>query len=199
MKILLATGNKGKLKEMRELFSNIRGVEIIGLGDLEPVEEPIEDGETFLANAYIKAMYYYNKFKMPVISDDTGLMVDFLHGAPGVHTARYGSINGEHTDPKKNYERILKELGETTNRGCHFSTAMYFYDGKTLISSYGTMYGEVAKEPQGLYGFGYDPIFYYPQYNKTVAELDESIKNKISHRGNASRLLIAQLENYLNK
>lgn len=199
MKILLATGNKGKLKEMRELFNNIENITIIGLQDLPEVEEPVEDGNTFLANAYIKCMYYYNKFKMPVISDDTGLMVDYLHGEPGVHTARYGSINGEHTDPKKNYEKILRKLNGVKERGCHFTTAMYFYDGRTLISSVGSMYGEVALKPEGIHGFGYDPIFFYPELGKTVACLDEKEKNQISHRGKASRLMIQQLKNYLLK
>ena len=109
MKILLATGNNGKLIEMQNMFkaANLHDVEILTLKDLEEVEEPVEDGNTFLANAYIKVMYYYDKFKLPTISDDTGLLVEALNNAPGVLSARYGSVNGKHTDPKKNLEWFL--------------------------------------------------------------------------------------------
>ncbi len=200
MKVLLATGNLGKLAELESLFkkAQLNEIELITLNDLEKVEEPIEDGETFLANAYLKSMYYYNKFKIPTISDDTGLLVEALNNAPGVLTARYGSTNGEHTDPVKNYMRILKELEGIENRAAKFSTAMYFYDGQTLISSIGEMKGEIAYQPSGTKGFGYAPIFYLPKYQCTLAEIDDDLKLSINHRGNASRLLIKQLQKYLN-
>lgn len=199
MKILLATGNLGKLAELQTLFekANFDNVELITLNDLEKVEEPVEDGKTFLANAYLKVMYYYNHFHLPTISDDTGLLVKALNNAPGVLTARYGSINGEHTDPVKNYMRILKELEGVTERSAKFSTAMYFYDGKELISSVGDLEGEIALKPSGSKGFGYAPIFYLPNYGKTLAEIDDDLKLSINHRGNAARLLIKQLETYL--
>lgn len=199
MKILLATGNLGKLKELQSLFkkANINHIELITLNDLPNVDEPVEDGNTFLANAYIKVMYYYQKFHLPTISDDTGLLVEALNNAPGVLTARYGSINGEHTDPVKNYMRILKELNGINNRRAKFSTAMYFYDGVNLISSVGDLTGEIALKPSGTHGFGYAPIFYLPKFKKTLAEIDDELKLSINHRGNAARLLIKQLETYL--
>lgn len=201
MKILLATGNIGKLIEMEHVFkaANLHDVEILTLRDLAPVEEPIEDGDTFLANAYIKAIYYYDKFKIPTISDDTGLLVEALNNAPGVLSARYGSINGEHTDPDKNNERIIRELTGKENRNAKFVTAMYYYDGANLISSIGELEGTITLYPRGTKSFGYSSIFEIPKYNMTLAEIDDELRYAINHRGNASRLLIKQLKDYIVK
>lgn len=201
MKILLATGNIGKLIEMENVFrkAELHDVEILTLKDLESVEEPIEDGSTFLANAYIKAIYYYDKFKIPTISDDTGLLVESLGGAPGVLSARYGSVNGEHTDPVKNNERILMELKNNPNRNAKFVTAMYYYDGTNLISSIGELCGTITLEPRGTKSFGYSSIFEIPKYKMTLAEIDDELRYAINHRGNASRLLIEQLKDYIVK
>lgn len=201
MKILLATGNIGKLIEMEHVFkaANLHDVQILTLRDLAPVEEPIEDGDTFLANAYIKAIYYYDKFKIPTISDDTGLLVEALNNAPGVLSARYGSINGEHTDPDKNNERIIRELTGKENRNAKFVTAMYYYDGANLISSIGELEGTITLYPRGTKSFGYSSIFEIPKYNLTLAEIDDELRYAINHRGNASRLLIKQLKDYIVK
>ena len=201
MKILLATGNIGKLIEMEHVFkaANLHDVQFLTLWDLAPVEEPIEDGDTFLANAYIKAIYYYDKFKIPTISDDTGLLVEALNNAPGVLSARYGSINGEHTDPDKNNERIIRELTGKENRNAKFVTAMYYYDGANLISSIGELEGTITLYPRGTKSFGYSSIFEIPKYNMTLAEIDDELRYAINHRGNASRLLIKQLKDYIVK
>lgn len=201
MKILLATGNIGKLIEMESVFrsANLHDVEILTLKDLPAVEEPIEDGNTFLANAYIKAIYYYEKFKIPTISDDTGLLVEALNNAPGVLSARYGSINGEHTDPDKNNERILEELKNKDNRNAKFVTAMYYYDGENLISSIGELKGRISMYPRGTKSFGYSSIFEINEYNQTLAEISDELRYAINHRGNASRLLIQQLKGYVIK
>lgn len=201
MKILLATGNIGKLIEMENVFraAKLHDVEILTLKDFAEVEEPIEDGNTFLANAYIKAIYYYDKFKIPTISDDTGLLVEALNNAPGVLSARYGSINGEHTDPEKNNERILMELENKTNRNAKFVTAMYYYDGTNLISSIGELSGIITTKPRGTKSFGYSSIFEVPEYKMTLAEIDDELRYAINHRGNASRLLIEQLKDYIVK
>jgi len=201
MKILLATGNIGKLIEMENVFraAKLSDVEILTFKDFESVEEPVEDGNTFLANAYIKAIYYYEKFKIPTISDDTGLLVEALGGAPGVLSARYGSINGEHTDPDKNNERILRELKNNLNRNAKFVTAMYYYDGINLISSIGELSGTITFEPRGTKSFGYSSIFEIPKYKMTLAEIDDELRYAINHRGNASRLLIEQLKDYIVK
>ena len=201
MKILLATGNIGKLIEMENVFkaANLNDVEILTLKDFPSVEEPIEDGNTFFANAYIKAMYYYDMFKIPTISDDTGLLVEALNNAPGVLSARYGSINGEHTDPVKNNERIIKELTGVANRNAKFVTAMYYYDGTNLISSIGELCGTITEYPRGTKSFGYSSIFEIPKYKMTLAEIDDELRYSINHRGNASRLLIEQLKDYIVK
>lgn len=200
MKILLATANLGKLKEMKALFDNFdTDIELLTLNDFPKISEPIEDGSTFLANAYIKVMYYYNAFKVPTISDDTGLLVDALNGEPGVRTARYGSVGDEHADPVKNYMLLLKNLEGIKQRSARFRTAMFFYDGNVLISSVGEMEGSIADEPDGINGFGYDPVFYLDEYGCTVAKLEDGIKNKISHRAKASASLVTQLKRYLKK
>ena len=201
MKILLATGNIGKLIEMESVFkaAKLDNVEILTLKDFESVEEPVEDGNTFLANAYIKVMYYYNKFKIPTISDDTGLLVEALDNAPGVLSARYGSINGEHTDPDKNNERILQELENETNRNAKFVTAMYYYDGVNLVSSIGELAGTITTSPRGEKSFGYSSIFEVPKYKMTLAEIDDELRYAINHRGNASRLLIEQIKDDIVK
>lgn len=201
MKILLATGNIGKLIEMESVFkaAKLDNVEILTLKDFESVEEPVEDGNTFLANAYIKVMYYYDKFKIPTISDDTGLLVEALDNAPGVLSARYGSINGEHTDPDKNNERILQELENKTNRNAKFVTAMYYYDGVNLVSSIGELSGTITTSPRGEKSFGYSSIFEVPKYKMTLAEIDDELRYAINHRGNASRLLIEQIKDDIVK
>ncbi len=198
MKILLATTNDGKLKEMKELFSKakIKNLELISLNDLPKVEEPVEDGHTFFDNAYIKAVYYFNKFRIPTISDDSGLLVKALNYEPGIRTARYAMQPGEKTDPVKNYTLLLSKMeGKTDRRAC-FKTSMLFYDGKILISSEGKMYGLIADAPSGKNGFGYDPIFYIPKFGKTVGCMTDEEKNKISHRAKASKVLIEKLEVY---
>ena len=179
--------------------AKLDNVEILTLKDFESVEEPVEDGNTFLANAYIKVMYYYDKFKIPTISDDTGLLVEALDNAPGVLSARYGSINGEHTDPDKNNERILQELENKTNRNAKFVTAMYYYDGVNLVSSIGELSGTITTSPRGEKSFGYSSIFEVPKYKMTLAEIDDELRYAINHRGNASRLLIEQIKDDIVK
>ena len=197
--ILLGTGSIGKVKELKKIIENynLSNIDIKSLKDMPfSCDEPIEDGTTFLENAIIKAKYYYNVYKIPVICEDTGLCIKALNNRPGIFTARYGSVNGEHTDPLKNMERVLKELDGITDRSCKFQTAMVYFDGEILVTSLGEMKGQIADEIKGNGGFGYDPIFYVQEYNKTVGELSDEIKNKISHRFNATNHMIKQLINY---
>ena len=198
MKILLATTNEGKLKEMEALLkkTSLKNIEFISLKKLPPVDEPIENGKTFFDNAYIKVMYYYNLFKIPTISDDSGLMVKALKNAPGIHTSRYACEEGEKPNSEKNIKKLLKEMDGITDRRASFKSSMLFYDGKMLISSEGKMDGEIALKPSGTNGFGYDPIFYLPSHKCTIAEMSEEDKNKISHRAKASKMLLDKLEMY---
>ncbi len=198
LNILLATTNEGKVQEIKELFKNyrVKDIDFITLKDLPKVDEPIEDGKTFFENAYIKATYYYNIFKIPTITDDSGLLVKALKNEPGVNTARYACENGEKPNSVKNYNKLLNNLKGVKERQACFKTSMLFYDGKIFISSEGKMYGTIAEEPRGNNGFGYDPVFIVPKYNKTVGELTEEEKNKISHRSKAVKSLVQKLKVY---
>jgi len=193
MKILVATKNKGKLKEFVELLKPF-DFKILSLDDFNSIEEPVEDGKTLMENAIIKAFYYYNAFKVPVISDDSGLFVDELFGEPGIYSARY-SGKGE----KSNREKLLQKLIGKTNRSAHFECNLVFYDGVEFITSVGSIFGKITEFERGNNGFGYDSIFLTDKYNLTMAELDEDIKNSISHRFNAIQGLIFKLNFYLNK
>ena len=197
MKILLGTTNKGKIEEFNKLFLGL-DLEIISLASLPKVEEPVENGKNFYDNAVIKAKFYYEKYQIPVICDDSGLCCDALDGKPGIFTARYASLDGKDSDPVKNYMKLLADLEGISDRKAHFECVMVFYDGNNIISTEGRLDGEIALKPDGVKGFGYDPVFYLPEFGMTVANLDLNIKNKISHRAKASNKMLEALKNYIN-
>ena len=198
MKILIGTKNKGKLAEIKNILNN--DINIISLNDLEEVAEPIEDGNNFYENALIKAKYYYEQFNIPVISDDSGLCCVGLDNKPGLLTARYASTNGLDSSSIDNYTKLLNDLKDIKNRKAYFVCEMVFYDGKNIIHTKGKMHGAIAYEPSGNHGFGYDPIFYVKKYHTTLANLDEDIKNNISHRAKALNKLKHKLDKYyINK
>ena len=191
MKILLGTKNKGKLKEFKEIFEKeFSDLEIITLNDLFDVEEPVEDGLTFYENAVIKAKYYYEAYKMPVICDDTGLVIEALDGRPGVFSARY---SGDHNF-EANIDKVLMEMEGKENRKAYFQTCMVYYDGNELIFADGYCHGEILKERHGERGFGYDAIFYVSGLNKSFGQMTEEEKNSISHRYNAIKNLLNKLK-----
>lgn len=192
MKILLASHNEGKVNEFINLLSDLK-IEFSLLNEFEPVEEPLEYGETLVENALIKAKYYYDLFKIPVIADDTGLFIKGLNGEPGVHAARY-SGSGEEGNRKKVLENLTSK-----DRSAYFETVLVYYDGNTLISSNGRLFGEITFEEIGDLGFGYDSIFYIPKFKKTLAEIGPIEKNKISHRHNAIMELAFKLKFLLNE
>jgi XTP/dITP diphosphohydrolase len=181
-KAVLASGNAHKLEEIQVMLKDfdyeILSLKDVGLSHLEI----IEDGETFEANGGI------------VLADDSGLEVDALEGAPGVYSARYA---GEHGDDAANNAKLLQALEglEYSARTARFVSviAMVFEDGDTLIAR-GTIEGIITTTPAGKNGFGYDPLFYYPPFQKTMAELTMSEKNAVSHRGNALSVLREKLE-----
>lgn len=196
MKILVATKNKGKISEIKDIISKHKemDIEIYPLNDFSEVDDAIENGTTFLENAYIKAIYYYNIFKMPVITDDSGLCVDALNGKPGVLSARYASSNSNNASSNDNIDKLLKELSGVTNRNAHFACAMYYYDGKLLCNAFGIMDGFIGYERVGNNGFGYDPIFISKVANQPLALLDNEEKNSISHRHIALEKLINEIK-----
>lgn len=185
MKIVFATGNPHKLKEIKE---------IAGDTDIEfvlPAEgfNPIENGKTFEENSLIKAKEAARVSKMPALADDSGLCVEALNGMPGIHSARYADT------PQARIDKLLKAVEPYENRKAEFVCAMTLVDenGKLIHSALGICKGEIARKQAGEGGFGYDPIFIVEGTNKTMAELTDSDKNKISHRGRALRKILALL------
>lgn len=188
--IILATGNKGKVKEFAGLLHGIAG-KIIGLGDLESPPEIVEDGETFMENALKKARAIAEYSGKPALADDSGLAVDALGGGPGVYSARYA---GERATDDENIDKLLRELGDAQNRKARFVCflALVTPGGEETVVS-GECEGVILSERRGSGGFGYDPVFYLPEYGKTMAEIPPGLKNEISHRARAAEKLVRVL------
>ncbi len=182
MKVVLASQNKKKIVEMREILSKM-GVEVLSQAEAGVNLEPEETGTTFEENSRIKAKAVMEATGLPAIADDSGLMVDALGGEPGVYSARYG---GEGLDDTGRWQLLLKNMAGETNRACKFVSVICccFPDGAEILAR-GECPGILAQGPSGDGGFGYDPIFYLPQLGKTMAQLTPEEKNKISHRANA--------------
>lgn len=184
MKFVLASHNRGKLREMQQILDKC-GVEIVLPADLGIDAEVEETGDTFAENALLKARAVMEASGLPTIADDSGLCVDALNGAPGVYTARYG---GEGLSDQQRYTMLLGALRGQTNRSAHFHSAIacVFPDGR-VITAEGDCPGSIAFAPMGTEGFGYDPVFFLPEYKKTFAQLTPEEKNAVSHRGKALR------------
>ena len=202
--IVLATGNPGKLREIRAVLRNLP-VEVVGLADLPAVPEPAEDGASFAENARAKAAYYAKATGHWCLADDSGLVVDALAGAPGVHSARYAANQfpdgaaRDQIDPANN-RKLLAELAAVPDdrRTARFVCHLALSDGdRVLIETFDTVEGRIAREPRGANGFGYDPIFYLSDRGGTMAELPEEQKNAISHRGKATRHFAGLLQSLL--
>lgn len=215
--IIAATNNKHKLVEFKEIFSQAAetDTEVMALGEAVKLfageeatyGDPEETGETFAANAFIKASSLYNflgeplkkqiKNEVLIVADDSGLCVSALDGAPGVYSARYASENGENATDRQNVEKLLREMKEVPEGKrqaafvCSVAGILIKPDLKdfVLLTAQGQMPGVIAQEKHGENGFGYDPVLFLPEYGKCVAELTADEKNKISHRGQALRRL----------
>lgn len=193
MKIVLASHNQGKMKEMAAILAKY-GVELVLQSDLGVNIEVEETGETFRENALLKARAVMKATGMPAISDDSGLMVDALNGAPGVYTARYG---GEGLTDEERYRLLLSSLAGQTNRAAHFYSciACVFPTGETLTAQ-GVCDGTIAFAPIGKDGFGYDPVFFVPSMRKTFAQMTAEEKNGISHRAKALAAFAKEFDQY---
>ena len=189
--VVLATGNKGKVKEFSNLLEGVFG-KIISLSDLGSPPEVIEDGLTFRDNALKKAREIAQYSGKLTLADDSGLEVDALNGQPGVYSARY---SGQGATDKTNIDKVLAELGDNPNRKARFVCVLALVDpnGEELVVE-GFCEGVILDEPRGEGGFGYDPVFYLPDRRKTMAELEPELKNTISHRANALKKLKTELE-----
>ena len=187
-RIIFATGNEGKMKEIREILGGL-GYEILSMKEAGVDVDIVEDGETFEENAIIKATTVMKATGSIVLADDSGLEVDYLNKEPGVMSARY---MGENTSYRIKNQIIIDRLDgvpdekRTARFVCVIAAA--FPDGR-VETRRGTIEGRIAYEPAGENGFGYDPIFYYPEKKMTTAQLSPEEKNKVSHRGKALRLI----------
>jgi len=202
MELLIASSNPHKVEEIRAVLAPLE-ITIIGLHDLNSaIPEPQEDGGTFEENARIKATAYATATRRVCLADDSGLEVDALGGAPGIHSARYAGSGGtrEQRD-RANNERLLSTLEAVPDheRTARFVCAMCLSDedGNVLAETRGTLEGIIAHEPRGSNGFGYDPLLYLPTQGCTSAQLSREEKNERSHRGVAARKMAAMLKELL--
>tara|TARA_B100001996_G_scaffold351995_1_gene312423 strand:- start:601 stop:1215 length:615 start_codon:yes stop_codon:yes gene_type:complete len=195
MKIVIATHNKDKFKELYFGLKSLN-VELLSLDDFPEIGEIIEDGDTLKANALIKARTVYKLTSLPTISDDTGLSVDALNGAPGVYSARYAGENCSYLD---NVNKMLSEMKNISEnkRGANFSTVMAYVDGKMELIAEGIVKGVITNKIKGIGGFGYDSIFYVHNKGKTFSEMTIEEKNSVSHRSKAIDDLKSKLATYL--
>ncbi len=183
-KLVLATFNKDKIREISKIFE---GFELLALRDFG-AEPPQEDGLTLLENALKKARSAFEATGIPSMADDTGLFVEELGGMPGVFSARFAGPGASYED---NWRKLLELLEGVPlpRRRARFRTVAVYFDGERVIKAAGEVWGFITEEPRGEGGFGYDPVFLYPPMGRTFAEMPLEAKNAVSHRGRAFRLL----------
>lgn len=195
MKIIIATKNQGKVKEMMQAFSAL-DVQLVSLAEYPACGEAVEDGTTFAENALIKARFYAQQTGCACLADDSGMEVDALLGAPGVYSARFAGEQATDAENNQKLAECLKAKGLESSAG-RYRCVLAFVDGKgTELLTDGSCEGIVRITPAGRGGFGYDPYFYLPQQQKTMAELTLSEKDQISHRGIALRKMSEKLAGY---
>ncbi|UMB54976.1 non-canonical purine NTP diphosphatase [Lutibacter sp. A64] len=189
LKLVFATNNKNKLKEVQAMLTNF---EIVSLADINCFDDIPETADSLTGNAILKADYITKKFGLNCFADDTGLEVKSLDGEPGVYSARYAGIEN---NSEKNMAKLLTKLGDNLNREAQFKTAIALNINKKQFIFEGICKGHILKQKQGSSGFGYDPIFMPEGFKKSFAEMDLNEKGAISHRGKA----IQELVHFLNK
>ena len=197
-RLLVATTNADKLREIRGVLSDIP-CELVTLQDLAPVPEPEETGLTFGENARLKATYYASRLvdslgeaeraRVLTVAEDSGIAIDALHGEPGVRSARFVRPDATYPERMAELNRRLAAQPDKPRTARYICAVTVVRDGKVVYETTGAVQGEIAKEPRGTGGFGYDPIFYYPPYQKTLSEVSPEDKRLVSHRGHAFRRL----------
>ncbi len=190
-KIVLASGNSGKVKEFAKLFAEYE-VQVVPQKELGVGDVP-ETGTTFVENAIIKARHAARETGLPAIADDSGLVVNALGGAPGIYSARFA---GQDATDTQNVELLLSRMHNEADRRAHFMCTLVFMrhaDDPVPLISQGHWHGLITQQVSGPGGFGYDPVFHVPSHECTAAELDSKTKNSISHRGQAMAFLIQQM------
>lgn len=187
-KILIATTNKHKFDEIKQMLTNFP-FEFISLRDFNDFDEVVEDGLTFQDNALIKARYYYQKYNMPVLADDSGISIAYLNDLPNIKSARFLK---HMSYPQKN-QFIVDLMRNVSNRKSHYSCVLAYIDGQEYCFE-GILNGKIADHVGGENGFGYDPIFIPEHFTQSIGELNEQIKAEISHRRKAIDLLVKHFE-----
>lgn len=193
MLLYAATKNQGKLREFVEAcaHSPVKNFDIQPIPGLSEIEPPAETGSTFTENAVIKAQYYSRCTDGFVFADDSGLEVDALQGAPGVYSARYA---GERATDSENNALLLENLRGVKNRSARFVCVIAFArQDRLLFTTQGSVEGEILTEARGHQGFGYDPLFFFPAFSRTFAEVSQEQKHQVSHRGLAFRALLDRI------
>ena len=183
-KVLVATTNPGKIREIAGILEGAP-VTLVTLASFPALVEPEETGTTFMENARLKALYYAGATGLPSVADDSGLEIEALDNAPGIHSARWHG-----TDYGVKFRKIYELLGERgldTSPARFVAAVAFAEDGRIAFEGRGVVEGEIARDPAGTHGFGYDPIFYYPPYGCTLAQVDGDAKARVSHRGAAFR------------
>lgn len=194
-KVVLATGNPGKVRELADLLADF-GLDIVAQTDLG-VDSAEETGLTFIENAILKARHAAQVTGLPAIADDSGLAVDALGGAPGIYSARYAGIDAS---DRQNLDKLLAAMQDVPEgqRQAQFHCVLVYLrhaDDPTPLVCHGSWTGEITRSPAGEGGFGYDPIFFVPELGKTAAELSKAEKLTVSHRGQALKLLLEAMRN----
>ncbi|HOK53296.1 MAG TPA: XTP/dITP diphosphatase [Armatimonadota bacterium] len=184
--LVIATGNPGKAREISRILADL-DFDIRTLKDYPPMPEPEENAETFAGNAEIKALAAANHTGELAIADDSGLVVDALDGAPGVYSSRFAGENATDEERNEKVLQLLKDIPDDQRTARFVAVAAIAEPGRIIATTEGKVEGIIAREPKGSNGFGYDPIFYVPEFGKTTAELSSEQKDAISHRGEAFR------------
>ncbi len=191
-KIVIATNNEHKINEFKAAFEKI-GIKVISQSEIVDNFSVDETGSSFEENAKLKAQGLANLTKLPTIADDSGLVVPSLNGEPGIYSARYA---GDHDDEANN-QKLLRNLQTKSDRSAYFETALVLIvPSEQSIIAKGRVNGEILKSQRGDNGFGYDPLFYIPKFEKTMAEMTTNEKNQISHRGRAIENLMEKIANW---
>jgi len=190
MRIVLATTNRGKIRELKQMLGD-QGFEVTGIEGFQ-VSEDIETGSTFEENALLKARYYHNLTDSITVADDSGLEVEALRGAPGIYSARYGGPYATDADRVVKLLREMKDVPAEARKARFIcAAAIVWNEGEMVFRD--EVCGRILEEARGTGGFGYDPVFYYEPLSRTFAELDQEIKSEVSHRGRAFRQLVEWL------
>ena len=184
MKLVLATGNQGKVRELKTMLGDL-DIEVYSLKDFPEIGEIVEDGETFAENAVKKAKVVAQAANMAALADDSGLEVDYLDGAPGIYSARFAGEGKSDADNNEKLLSLLREVPQDKRTARFRCVIAICTPGGQVYTADGAFEGFIGFELKGDKGFGYDPLFYLPEYGKTSAELDSDLKNQISHRGKA--------------